>query len=48
MAGALYFYKKSKETEQRLEYEMADVRNVASVNSYGKAIEMSTLERKEK
>ena len=45
MAGALYYYKQSKETEQRLEYEMADVRNVANVTSYPKAIEMTDLNR---
>jgi hypothetical protein len=48
LSGALYFYKKSKEVEHRIEYEMTDVRNVASVNSYGKTIEMATIEKKEK
>ena len=48
IAGALYYYKQSKETEQRLEYEMADVRNVANVTSYPKAIEMTNLNREEK
>ena len=48
LSGALYFYRKSKEVEQRIEYEMTDVRNVASVNSYGKTIEMATIEKKEK
>ena len=45
LAGALYFYKKSKYVEERIEYEMTDVRNVASV---GKSIEMATIDRKEK
>lgn len=48
MAGALYYYKQSKETEQRLEYEMADVRNVANTTSYGRAIEMAEIDRKDK
>ena len=48
LSGALYFYIKSKEVEERIEYEMIDERNVASVNSYGKTIEMATIEKKEK
>ena len=48
MAGALYYYKQTRETEQRLEYEMADVRNVANTTSYAKAIEMTTISREEK
>ncbi len=49
LSGALYFYKKSKEVEHRIEYEMTDVRNVASVNStYAKTIEMASIDRKEK
>ena len=44
MAGALYFYRKSKEVEHRIEYEMTDVRNVASV---GRNIEMATIDKKD-
>lgn len=43
MTGALYFYRKSKEVEQRIEYEMTDVRNVASV---GRTIELATIDKK--
>ncbi len=46
LSGALYFYKKSKEVEHRIEYEMTDVRSAASVNS--KTIEMATIEKKER
>jgi hypothetical protein len=48
VAGALYYYRESKTTERRLEYEMADVRNVANVTSYSRAIEMADLDRKQK
>jgi hypothetical protein len=45
LAGGLYFYRKSKEVEHRIEYEMADVRSTASV---GRTIEMATIDKKDR
>ena len=45
---AAYFFKKNKETEKKLEFEMADVRNMASVGSFDIRLKKDEERKKEK
>lgn len=45
---ALYYWRRAKIVEKQLEFEMADVRNVAQVRDYDRAVQIVQQERAER